>query len=200
MATTQTRIFVPWPDAPYDQDWYATLLGRVIGPLVQNQQSLEWFFFSRYRQDRGGSSGDCDLGKIPRHFERDGVWTSIRFRCGIPHTHRQAFEDQASAAISGAGCAISDWRDFDLVSDLGSNRFLGGDRMPTRREERAKLVASYLHTISELVLHAVIGPDDEARFTLEANDHDQNPMRSTFESLHHMFCNVTDVPWHFEFS
>jgi len=194
MATRQTRIFVPW-GAPYDHDWCATLLGRVIGPLVDAYQGLEWFWFSRYVQEREGSSENCDLSKIPGKYELRRKWKSVRFRYRIRDAEREGFEDKGSAIICEEGCAISDWRAYDAIADLGSNRFLGGDRSSTRRAQRMELVSSFLHVVSKLVLHALTGPDDGGRFSLEQNDHELNPLGSSFESMHHMFCNVTAVPW-----
>ncbi len=193
MAARQTRVFVPWEE-PYDNDdWCETLLGRVIKPLVDEHPSLEWFWFSRYRQRRAGSSEDCCLGKIPPEFERATLWRSVRFRFDIPETDRGRFEREGTVRIREKGCAISDWREFDTVSDLGGNRFLGGKRCQSRQIERSELVTSFLQAISKLVLHALVGPDDEGRFRVERNDHDQNPLGSSFQSLHHMFCNISNI-------
>lgn len=195
VATRQTRIFVPW-DKPYDHDWCETVLGHIIVPLVDARSGLKWSWFSPYLQRREGSSEDCDLSKIPEKYELNGKWKSMRFRYGIRDVDRETFEDKGSAIICERGCAISDWRDFGVVSGLGGNRFLGGDRSSTRQVKRAELVTSFLHAVSQLVLHALVGPHDGGRFSLEQNDHELlNPLGSSFESMHHMFCNITAVPW-----
>jgi hypothetical protein len=45
-----------------------------------------------------------------------------------------------------------------------------------------------------LVIDALVGPDPQGRYEIEVNDNQQNPLRSSFESVHHLFCNITDVP------
>jgi hypothetical protein len=46
-----------------------------------------------------------------------------------------------------------------------------------------------------LVIDALVGPNSQGRYRLESNDDLlQNPRGSTFQSLLHMFCNITSVP------
>ena len=48
---------------------------------------------------------------------------------------------------------------------------------------------------SRLVIDALVGPDGQGRYRLETNDvQSQNPRGSTFQSLLHLFCNITNVP------
>jgi hypothetical protein len=66
---------------------------------------------------------------------------------------------------------------------------------PGRAEQRAKLAIEFYHVTSKLVIDALVGPDQSGRFRLEANeDVTQNPRGSTFQSLLHLFCNITSVP------
>jgi hypothetical protein len=48
--------------------------------------------------------------------------------------------------------------------------------------------------ISRLVIDALVGPDHLGRYRLERNDCNGNPQGSTFETLLHLFCNITNVP------
>lgn len=43
-------------------------------------------------------------------------------------------------------------------------------------------------------MHSLDGPYDHGRFRMEQNIDSENPNGSTFESLHHCFCNMTGVP------
>ena len=197
MAIRQTRIFVP-NTVPYDNaTWAETLLGRVIRPLV-HQHPIEWYWFSRYDQSLEGDWGDCDKRKVleARHrLEWNGHFRSLRLRFRLSDADVQAFEQDGAQSIEDEGCVISDWRDFDPVAHLGGDRFVGEDRDARRRRERAKLVVSFLDAVSKLVLHSLIGPDAEGRFRIESNDdRQQNPLGSSFESIHHLFCNITGVP------
>jgi hypothetical protein len=193
MAIRQTRIFVP-NEAPYKREtWVETLLGRVIQPLIKRHLAVNWFWFSRYIAP-SIDSGDCNVDIVPNYFQTNGLLRSVRFRFELPDVDVQAFEQNGSLLITKERCVISDWRDYDLVEDLGGDRFVGEIRSVIRREERAKLVASYLNTVSKLVLHSLIGPDAEGQFFLESNDDQQNPLKSSFESMHHLFCNMTALP------
>ncbi len=194
MAIRQTRIFVP-NAVPYDsENWVETLMGRVIRPLVESNSRLEWFWFSRYHLPRGVDDGDCDISGIPADFEKDGHLRSLRFRYQIPDKNQRAFEEEGKRMIVAERCVISDWRDHDLLKDLGGDRFVGQVQDVDRRAERANLVVSYLHSVSKLVLHALVGPDQDGRFRMENNNDSQNPLGSSFESMHHLFCNITAVP------
>ncbi len=200
MGVYQTRIFVPSSES--DEGWAETLLGRVLRPLVQRYAaSLEWFWFSRY----GALSDDledCDLGAIPVEFKRprpDGngfVHRSLRFRYAIIGGLQSEFESHARELIELGGYRISDFRTYDFVADTGSDRFLGIEhRQPGRAEQRARLVTRFYLASSQLVLDALAGPDECGRFRMEENDDLlQNPRGSSFQSLHHLFCNITGVP------
>lgn len=207
MATEQTRIFIPWKE-PYDEDmstwhFYPTVLGRVIEPQVQIYPDLEWFWFSCYREEEEGSMGDCCLKMIPKdfkHFENGRVyWNSIRFRFAIDDDKMPAFRCTFRSRIEECGCAISDFREFRMLEQIAIERFLGEPRTPQRKERRAALVTSFLHVISELVLHSLVGSPEGQRYHFESNDMKrENPLGSSFESMHHMFQNMTRVPWFVE--
>lgn len=200
MAIRQTRIFVPSGDP--QEGWAETVAGRVIKPITEVYcQSLAWFWFSRYA-DLGPDSGDCDfeaipeshkqpLGQDPRPYHR-----SLRFRFDIAGGQQPAFEQRLGELVAQAGYAVSDIRDYPAwLEDSGGHRFLGNEnRQPGRAEQRSRLVLSFYQITSKLVLDALVGPDNDGRYRLEANDHSENRLGSTFESLHHLFFNITQPP------
>ena len=56
-------------------------------------------------------------------------------------------------------------------------------------------MAEFLCATSRFVIDALDGPDAAGRFTQETNiETGHNPNRNTFESVHHLFCNITNVP------
>ena len=182
---------------PFDTDqWAETLLGHIIKPAVQKQNVIEWFWFSRYHCPQSMDSEDCDISKIPQDFAlpNTDIYRSVRFRYSIDSTLVSGFEQQCEPLVQTAGCAISDFRDYDFVGDLGGDRHLGGQRTALRRDHRANLVAGVYHSTSLIVLDALVGPDAQGHYSAEANDSDQNPLHSSFESIHHVFCNITEVP------
>ena len=196
MAIRQTRIFVP-PTTPFDNLlWVETLVGLVIAPLVTQ---TEWFWFSRYIAPKT-DGGDCNIESIPDEFgvNQNGngasFFRSLRFRYQVNDQQRENFETLLRETILGHNCAISDFRDYSHVDDLGGDRFIGGERTHQQRLERANLIVKYLCDISQIFIHCLQGPDENGRFQLESSDSNQNPQGSIFESAHHLFCNMTNVP------
>ena len=200
MPIRQTRVFVPSNEPA---DWAETLIGRVFRPLTHEfETSLEWFWFSRYAGP-ADDSGDCDISLIADQYKQplqEGTapfHRSMRFRFNVPDERKcEALEQRAAALISAGGYQISDFRAYDFVSDTGSNRFLGVENRRTgRAEQRAALTVEFYWSTSKLVIDALVGPDHNGRFRMETND-DQanNPRGSTFQSLLHLFCNITNAP------
>jgi hypothetical protein len=56
------------------------------------------------------------------------------------------------------------------------------------------LVYALLHRTCLLIFHCLISPDENGKYKFEESESDQNPKGSIFESVHHLFCNTTDVP------
>jgi hypothetical protein len=198
-VSMQTRIFVP-NKPPYDKDtWAETAMGQIVAPLVTEFPDLKWFWFSRYLQS-ADDSGDTEIGKIPKEFfieiaqPKLTVHRSLRLRFCIPATKLGEFEGMGEKLIKAQGCAISDWRDWDLTADLGSDRTIGENVTPERRAARAGISARFYHATSQLALHCLVGPDKDGYFRFEKNANQQNPLGSSFETPHHVFCNITEVP------
>ena len=196
MAIRQTRIFVP-PTLTFDNLlWVETLVGSVIAPLVAQ---TEWFWFSRYIAPKT-DSGDCNIESIPDEFGINQnviearFFRSLRFRYQVNDEQLENFESLLREAIVSHNCAISDFRDYSHLDDLGGDRFIGGERTEQRRLERANLIVKYLCDTSQIFIHCLQGPDENGKFQLESSDSNQNPHGSIFESAHHLFCNMTNVP------
>ncbi len=200
MAARQTRVFVP--AAEPENDWAETLIGKLIRPLTEEfAEHLDWFWFSRYGPS-ADDSGDCDIARIPIEYkqapDRDnaGFHRSLRFRYAIDNEWQVPFEQRALQLITENSYCISDFRPYDFIGDTGNNRFLGNEnRLPGRARQRAVLVTQFYMVISRLVIDALVGPDPSNRFRIETNDDlIQNPAGSTFQSLLHLFCNITKAP------
>jgi hypothetical protein len=201
MPIRQTRVFVRSDELA--DNWAETLIGKIFQPLTTEfVDALIWFWFSRYVQS-ADDSGDCEISKIADEFKQPlspsggPVHRSLRLRFNIDDQLKcTAFEQRATELIGTGGYRITDFRDYDQVADTGSNRFLGVENRQSRRaEQRAKLTTSFYFSISKLVIDALVGPDEHGRFRMETNDDSrENPRGSTFQSLLHLFCNITQVP------
>jgi hypothetical protein len=194
----QTRIFIP-PNPPYTTNIFETTFGKVIKPLIENtppEIKIEWYFFSRYGGSVSNSASEnCDITLIPSNFQ---WWPchyhSIRFRYCIEDTTVNDFEVLLRAIVAQEGCAISDCRNYDLISDVGSGRHIGGAITHERQEKRAQLAVELYHSTSKLVLDAIEGPDVNGSFQMEINNDPQAELNSSFHVFHHLFCNITEVP------
>lgn len=200
MAIQQTRVFVR-SNEPHE-DWAETLIGRVFRPLTNEfADVLVWFWFSRYGA-LATDSGDCNIAVIPDECKQPlqpggaPFHRSMRFRFNIADDRQAEFERRASELIEQGAYCISDFRDYNYISDTGNNRFLGVEnRQPGQAEQCASLATNFYWVISRLVIDALVGPDEHGRFRIETNDDlTQNPRGSTFQSLLHLFCNITNVP------
>lgn len=193
MAVRQTRIYVP-NNPPFDGNlWAETLMARVITPLVQHATGLKWFWFIRYRSPNP-EFADSDGSKIPQDYFDDNPCRSIRFRFEIEDALRVQFEAQGDGLIQNEGCWNADWRAYDALGELGGHRFCGDIPENKPSQERADLLCGLLCSLSKVVLHSIVAADSGGRFRAETNHHNENPNHSTFDSLHHLFCNITAVP------
>jgi len=201
MAVRQARIFVPNTDTT--DFWAETLLGRVIKDLVNRyRKDLKWFWFSRYEVPEGMDDGDCDISLLPAKHrfqipnQPKRYLRSVRFRFAIDNEAQVKFEGDLQSKVNADDyCIPGGVRVWDLIDGLGNDRFVGNEhRNPVRKERRAQLVVDYLRSTSVLVLDSLVGPSEKDQYHLEQNDHSLNPHGSTFESPHHLFCNITAVP------
>lgn len=189
MAIRQTRIYAP-AAKPYDQFWAETLMGRVVKPLVESHPEVKWFWMTRYASEKP-EFADSDGANVPDGFFTDNPCRSLRFRFEIPDEKVAEFEAEGSQLIQTEQCWIADWREYG-IRELCSNRFIGEDRSDFRRDERLTIVKDYVGAISRLAIHALISAG-EGRFRFEQNDDPLNAHGSAFFSLHHLFCNTTEV-------
>jgi hypothetical protein len=192
MSLLEIRIFVRGDEA--QPDWAETLIGRVIRPLTNEfKNRLVWFWFSRYETSHRDLE-PCDFDAIPVEYARP-FYRSLRFRLNVPDEFQQGFTQTAERLFNRHRYWISSFREYRAVEDTGRDRFLGVEnRLPGRAEQRSLLINNLYFAISQLVIDALVGPDEQDRYRLEHNDAPENPRGSTFQSILHLFCNITNVP------
>jgi hypothetical protein len=188
----QISIFVP-RSPPFDGNaWAEGVLGHVIRPLVCGELGVSWFWFTRYAQPRSASERS-EITGIPRSFAINGLFRSVRFCYALSAGSMPAFEERARALIGQVGARTAGSRDYDWLRDLGADRFTAAGQ-PSRRTTRAQLVAGVLLALCRLSLDCLSEPDELGRYRFEESVSRSNPHGSPFESLHHLFCNITAVP------
>jgi hypothetical protein len=203
MAYRQTRIFAPYSSPFLDQWWAETIIGHIIKPLVTSGIHLNWFWFSRYVSPRSGDVGDCNINQIPEIYgiypgnqnpQYSDLYRSIRFRYSVPNNFQDEFESQAMRFIEHAGVQYQISVIMISLVIWVALRFIENNVSQVRKEERANLVVDYLHSISKLIVDCIEVLHTTEGFSLEKSTSMENPNGSIFESLHHLLCNMTNVP------
>ena len=193
MVPLQTRIFVP-PAPPYTNErWVETVAGRILNPVVQ-KHGINYFWFTRYGGDKVDANVDADVTDIPEVFAPKGIFLSVRFRFWLDGQDRSAVEADIKAEVAAASCWLSDVRPYDDMADLAWERFCGEPFTGPRRQERRDLMRQFLCSSAKLFLHMLQGPLPSGEYFSEQNSCHHNPEGSTFESIHHLFCTMTEVP------
>ena len=193
----QTRIFAPFNDNYPDEYWYQNILGRIIKPITAKWSNLNWFWFSLYD---GGlniqNNEDCDVSRILGSYLNNEKRTrSIRFRYSIEDVSVNEFEADLQSAILTNHCFISDFRNWNMINDVGSEIHLGGQRTPERKIHRSDVLARLYHQMSLLTLDALEETSPSNNFVFEKIQvADSKFQDSPFASPHHIFCNMTKVP------
>ena len=139
------------------------------------------FWFSRYASAAGADDGDTDIGALPpKYLHLQKMHFSIRFRF-CPRSDEEIFME----TLFGDTFWRSDFRMYDILNDLGSERFCPSPDL-AKRLRRVALLSRLLHAHC-LFLLDTLGPDS----TFELNRHEQNRFyKSTFLSTLHLFNNV----------
>jgi hypothetical protein len=127
----------------------------------------------------------------------DRLWftdygTYARFR--VLTNHYPEIEPHLVPLRDGLGLVdTGEEKNLTLEGDLGHARFLPPARQDVTATQRAMAVLDFLHATCSLYLGCLVELPD-GYWTAEQNPHHENPGQSTFESIHHLFCNITHVP------
>lgn len=193
----QTRVFAPFTSDYAPENWYENVLGRIIKPIIEKWENLDWFWFSKYVHALGNNE-DCDVSQISGVYtnkEYGNITTSVRFRYSIDDSLCKDFEISFEKAVRDNSCFLTDFRSWDKVGDVGSGRHIGGQINAERKKRRAERNTKLYHQISLLTLDMLEGPDNSGNFKTEVNNAPDIPFpKSSFSTPHHLFCNITGIP------
>ncbi len=182
------------PDAqPYDaNNWVEQIMGTTIKPIFERfGDSISWIWITRYIQP----NRPFDYDVPGEYLVRRQLYRFIVFRASVTENERDGVQ-QETIRLARANNLFTDprgWVDYDVVADLGSDRFVRSNANEEERIRRARLVANYMDVTNRLMLDALT-QDLQGKWQLEENRSPENPKGSFFESVHHVFCNATGVP------
>ena len=189
------HIFAPARE-PYGANWVEQLLGEIVKPLAAiYQDAITWIWVTRY-SDAYTDSKPPRGYPLPAEFHADGRYRFIVLRLHASPERRAQVHASGIEMSRAAGCfpEPDGWIPYDPVHDLGGDRFVGNDAPPEIRNERARLVTTFVDSTIRLMLHSLSRHDDGS-WRLEPNMlPKENPKGSFFESIRHLFFNATGVP------
>jgi hypothetical protein len=188
------RIFFP-PEGrasnPIEQ-----IIGTIIRPLYLNyKEDMHWIWFGRYDDNFAPYAVSHQL---PERYNSNGGSSYFDFRLSISQDKRDSFEQDALDLILNSIYFAARWDQYNVLHDLvdwsgnSGNRFIRPDATEDERIERAYLIVNFMDATARLMVDSVVKVDE--RWHLEPNDNPNNPQSSFFQSIHHLFCNATDVP------
>lgn len=182
----ELRVYFPSDRYP-DINWVNEIVGKVVKPIVDTYE-FRWIWVTRYIE--------LVSHAIPpayeiRHNNLNEVQNAyIRFRLSVEDKSAQ---HHARELAQAAGYHTSAWEHYAVVDDLGSNRFIYAEASDSERVERAHHIAMFMSSTTSLLVHSL--REDRGKWMIESNsDRENNPDNSFFQSVHHLFCNTTEVP------
>jgi len=156
-------------EPPFDRDPETTwnsFLGEFVKPIAERFPDL--LFWSSFYDDHAAFRVHSDSEDAQRFIE-DKIASAPLI-----------FDPQEEIGVT-------------LLLDLGHPRFvnhsLGGEAI----QRRADLTLSFLCSTTRLYLDGLI-LDGKGYWSYQITKDDQNPEGHNFQSVHHLFCNISRVP------
>jgi hypothetical protein len=191
----QIQIFAP-PVEPYLINWVEQILGTTVRPIYkQYSDDIRWLWVTRYCRpyDKENPPGGSPL---PQSYCSDDCCRYIWFRVSVRQETKDELRNQVLRYAADSGCHThpSGWVEYHPVADgLGSNRFIRAEATEDERVRRAQLLVHFVDATVKLMLDLLTRAEDGS-WHFEPSAHTENPNGSVFESVHHLFCNATQVP------
>lgn len=186
------EIYIYYPPTHLQDNWGNQIIGKVIQPIVENY-TVRWLWITRYLQPVAYTPQVT----VPHEYQfsmpevsSEPMNAFILFRLSVEDKSAQS---HATELATTAGYYVSDWMDWDVVADLGSNRFIYSDPDDVERAERAHQIATFMSSTAMLLVSSLKEENGEWRIETN-NDKEGNPHGNFFQSVHHLFCNTTEVP------
>jgi hypothetical protein len=169
----QRELYAKLPNnKPFDTDaFFPTFLGSFVLPLLSSQ-NITRYWFTQY-----GSPGN----------------RQIRFRYELASFAQ--LQPQFDNLVAQSGLTVLNSADFDVVGDLSGMRFLGTNQRQKDYRARAEMIFDFLHATARLYIDTLSHCDANGYWQREDNkDLGNNDKGDSFETYHHLLCNMTSVP------
>ena len=173
--------------APFDRpdtipgNWYDSFLGNVALPAYETGK-LDRFWFSHY-----GALGDNPHVKF--RFSTDDFKT-------VNSILQTVISKYSLTLLEEHGLTYP--HEFDIVSDLvpvHEKAHYGDNQRHSDHRERGEHLYTFLSGAAVLSLHCLSHTDADGYWYRETNpDVGNNHFGDTTESLHHLYCNLSNVP------
>ncbi|MEO7931538.1 MAG: hypothetical protein ABIT76_00120 [Chthoniobacterales bacterium] len=156
--------------APFDAaNWFETFVGQIVVPLLSTGK-VKRYWFTRY--ETGGNKS-----ALFRFYTRD-----------VKAIEKKAKELAKSMHVTGGAADLA----YDAGEISGHPRFLGTNQRQADGKARKELIWDFLHASAVLYVDCLSHQDGQGRWNSEINmDQGNCSTGQTFESFHHMFCNIT---------
>ncbi|MDX1935036.1 MAG: hypothetical protein SFU56_20755 [Capsulimonadales bacterium] len=191
------QIHIAAPVSPlYQENWVEQILGSVVKPIYDEfGAAIKWMWVTRYSNRYSAEAPPLGY-PFPDDCVSDGNYRFVVWRVSASPSVELKIQESATRLITNAGCHPDPkgWHPYDIVGDLGNNRWIRPDATPDQRANRALLVAQYVGSAVRLMLDSLT-LDSYGHWVQEPNlELNQNAHGSFMESAHHVFCNATAVP------
>lgn len=169
----QRELYAKLPNSrPFDTDvFFPTFVGSFVLPLLATQ-NITRYWFTQY-----GSAENRE----------------IRFRYELDSFAR--LQRQFDGLVAQLGLTVNNSAPFDVVGDLSGIRFLGINQRQKDYRARGEIIFDYLHATARLYIDTLSHCDGNGYWHREDNqDRGNNDKGDSFETYHHLLCNMTGVP------
>lgn len=107
-----------------DENWVEQVLGNIVRPIYEQfSEQINWMWATRYSDIYNPHSPP--IGEtLGNEYVRSSYYRFVAFRISVNAEYRQRVHDTALNLVKAEGYFASKWVDYDVVADLGSNRFI----------------------------------------------------------------------------
>ena len=217
----QFRILIPFQGGKLfdgNEYWAETCFAIfMLNVYFPNKDDFKWFWFTRYQMPlekdafikkyiKSDKKFYRKIEKSKKDYEKDLLkqmdgdeYRCIYIRMSVDKNKKDELKKSIEDCAEKHGYKAVNFEPYNLVGDLGSDRF-SPPRFNDKRLDknlkvvRANEIVQYMFSVCKMFFWS-LKKDSNGCYVPEKNNEPCNSTsKSTLESYHHMFCNITDVP------